>query len=110
MLFRSVVERSVALADSRSIGLGDLPTEVAGAASAPAGEILTLPPEGANLDEILNEVERRLLLSALERTDGNRTAAAKLLGITFRSLRYRLSKHGLGSDDEPTSEDPAGPQ
>jgi two-component system response regulator PilR (NtrC family) len=106
----NVVERSVALADSRSIGLGDLPTEVAGAASAPAGEILTLPPAGANLDEILNEVERRLLLSALERTDGNRTAAAKLLGITFRSLRYRLSKHGLGSDDEPTSEDPAGPQ
>ena len=106
----NVVERSVALADSRSIGLGDLPTEVAGAASAPAGEILTLPPAGANLDEILNEVERRLLLSALERTDGNRTAAAKLLGISFRSLRYRLSKHGLGSDDEPTSEDPAGPQ
>ncbi|MBI3201538.1 MAG: sigma-54-dependent Fis family transcriptional regulator [Myxococcales bacterium] len=106
----NVIERSVALAGARSIGLGDLPAEVAGAASAPAGEILTLPPEGANLDELLNEVERRLLLSALDRTGGNRTAAAKLLGITFRSLRYRLSKHGLGGDDEVPSDGEVGPQ
>ena len=106
----NVIERSVALAGARSIGLGDLPAEVAGAASAPAGEILTLPPEGANLDELLNEVERRLLLSAIDRTAGNRTAAAKLLGITFRSLRYRLSKHGLGGDDEVPSEGEPGPQ
>lgn len=106
----NVIERSVALAGSRSIGLGDLPAEVAGAASAPTAELLTLPPEGANLDELLNEVERRLLLSALDRTAGNRTAAAKLLGITFRSLRYRLSKHGLGGDEEPGSEGDVGPQ
>ncbi len=106
----NVIERSVALAGARSIGLGDLPAEVAGAASAPAGEILTLPPEGANLDELLNEVERRLLLSAIDRTAGNRTAAAKLLGITFRSLRYRLSKHGLGGDDDVPSDGEPGPQ
>ena len=105
----NIIERSVALAGSRSIGLGDLPAEVAGAASGPTPSLLTLPPEGANLDELLNEVERRLLLSALDRTDGNRTAAAKLLGITFRSLRYRLSKHGLGAEDDTGDEEP-GPQ
>ncbi|MBK9002283.1 MAG: sigma-54-dependent Fis family transcriptional regulator [Myxococcales bacterium] len=106
----NVVERSVALAGARSIGLGDLPAEVAGAASNPTSQLLTLPPEGANLDELLNEVERRLLVSALDRTGGNRTAAAKLLGVTFRSLRYRLSKHGLGGDDEPPSDGDSGPQ
>jgi two-component system response regulator PilR (NtrC family) len=106
----NVVERAVALAASRAIGLGDLPPEVGGAASSPTSELLTLPPEGVNLDELLSEAERRLLLAALERTGGNRTAAAKLLGITFRSLRYRLSKHGLGSDDDPPSEAESGPQ
>ena len=50
------------------------------------------------MDDVLGEVERRLLLDALERTGGVRKAAAKLLGITFRSLRYRLEKHGLDGD------------
>ena len=56
---------------------------------------------------MLGEVERRLLLSALERTGGLRTAAAKLLGITFRSLRYRLAKHGLDVGDGAGSADDA---
>lgn len=102
----NVIERAVALASSRSIGLGDLPAEVSGSASAPTTSLLTLAPEGIQLDEVLNEAERRLLLAALEQTGGNRTAAAKLLGITFRSLRYRLSKQGFedGSDGEPEPE------
>ena len=61
--------------------------------------LLALPPEGCALDYVIGEVERRLLLEALERTGGMRTAAAKLLGITFRSLRYRLEKHGLDAGD-----------
>jgi two-component system response regulator PilR (NtrC family) len=48
----------------------------------------------------MNEVERRLIVAALERTGGVRKSAAKLLGITFRSLRYRLEKHGFGSGDD----------
>jgi two-component system response regulator PilR (NtrC family) len=103
----NLVERAVALAGSRMIGLGDLPREVSGTAASATPELLSLPPEGCNLDDVLGEAERRLLLSALERTGGLRTAAAKLLGITFRSLRYRLAKHGLdvgdgaGAPDEP---------
>jgi two-component system response regulator PilR (NtrC family) len=57
--------------------------------------LLRLPEQGCDLDGVLGEVERRLLLQALERTGGVRKAAAKLLGITFRSLRYRLGKHAL---------------
>ena len=43
-------------------------------------------------------MERRLVERALQATDGNRTQAARKLGITFRSLRYRLAKFGMDPD------------
>jgi two-component system response regulator PilR (NtrC family) len=101
----NMIERAVALCGSRAIGVGDLPPEVVGAAAAPGSELLTLPEQGLDLDQVMAEAERRLLLAALERTGGVRTAAAKLLGISFRSLRYRLAKHGLGEGED---EDGAG--
>jgi two-component system response regulator PilR (NtrC family) len=113
----NVVERAVALATGPTIGLGDLPREVSGAAGQPGPSLVGLPEGGCNLDEVLGEVERRLLIQALERSGGVRTQAAKLLGITLRSLRYRLQKQALGdgggdgggeagaeSGDEPESE------
>ncbi|MGH7439554.1 MAG: sigma 54-interacting transcriptional regulator, partial [Polyangiaceae bacterium] len=106
----NVVERAVALAQGPTIGLGDLPREVSGAAAQTTPSLLTLPPEGCNIDEVLGEIERRLLLGALERTGGVRTQAAKLLGVTLRSLRYRLQKHGLGAgEDDSDSEIPSRP-
>ena len=99
----NVIERAVALAGSRVIGLGDLPPEVSGIVGAPAPALLMLPEQGCQLDDVVNEVERRFLLEALERTGGVRTTAARLLGISFRSLRYRLQKHSLevaGADDD----------
>jgi two-component system response regulator PilR (NtrC family) len=94
----NIIERAVALAAARSIGLGDLPPEVSGMAAAPGPGLLELAEQGCELDQVLGEVERRLLLEALERTGGVRKAAARLLGITFRSLRYRLDKHGLDAE------------
>jgi two-component system response regulator PilR (NtrC family) len=96
----NVIERAVALSGSRVIGLGDLPESISGHASAPAQSLLDLPAGGLNLDDVLNEAERRLLIAALERTGGVRKRAAELLGVTFRSLRYRLKKQGLSVDDE----------
>lgn len=96
----NVIERAVALAGSRVIGLGDLPTELSGTAGGPTPALLALPREGVRLDEVLGEVERRLILEALDRTGGVRKRAADLLGISFRSLRYRLKKLGLGEDSE----------
>ena len=105
----NVIERAVALATGHTIGLGDLPREVSGAASQPTPSLVTLPEEGCNLDDVLGEVERRLLLQALERSGGVRTQAAKTLGVSLRSLRYRLQKHALGEagdDSEPDSPRP----
>jgi two-component system response regulator PilR (NtrC family) len=51
--------------------------------------------EGASLDAAVDRLEKELLLKALERAGGNKTEAAKLLNISFRSMRYRLDKHGI---------------
>ena len=96
----NIVERSVALASGQQIGLGDLPHEVSGATGQPSPALVTLPEAGCELDGVLGEIERRLILQALERSGGVRTVAAKSLGLTLRSLRYRLQKHALQDDDE----------
>lgn len=100
----NMCERAVALAIGTQIGLGDLPAEVSGAAARATPALLDLPEDGCDIDAVLGEVERRLILQALERTGGVRTAAAKMLGVTLRSLRYRMQKLTMnagGDDDEP---------
>ena len=94
----NMMERAVALASGPAVGLGDLPAAVSGLAARPAPLLADLPAEGCNLDEVIGEVERRLILQALARTGGVRKAAAKLLGVTFRSFRYRLAKHALAPE------------
>ena len=105
----NIVERAVALASGPQIGLGDLPHEVSGNAANPTPALISLPPEGCAIDDVLGEVERRLIVQALERAGGVRTNAAKLLGINLRGLRYRMQKHAMNDpqDDGPTSERPS---
>ncbi|GAA5317383.1 MAG: two-component system response regulator PilR [Candidatus Pelagadaptatus aseana] len=55
----------------------------------------TMDDSFESLDEYLEEIEKEVITSTLEKTRWNRTAAAKKLGITFRSFRYRLKKLGL---------------
>ncbi len=55
--------------------------------------------DGKPLEDYLDEVEKQALVQALQETRWNRTAAAKKLGISFRALRYRLSKLGLDRSD-----------
>jgi two-component system response regulator AtoC len=56
------------------------------------GPVVVLPDKGV----ILEEVERSLVEQALERTGGNKSQAARLLGLTRATLRYRIEKLGLG--------------
>ncbi len=95
----NVVERAVALAVEPYVVRADLLGGMAvDQSSVPLREFAPLPPEGLDLDSHLGELEKNLLLQALERTGGNRTNAAKLLRTSFRSLRYRLAKYGLSED------------
>jgi two-component system response regulator PilR (NtrC family) len=52
------------------------------------------------LEPMLEELEKKYLLKALDRTNGAKKKAAELLGMSFRSFRYRLAKFGLDSGDE----------
>jgi two-component system response regulator PilR (NtrC family) len=94
----NLVERAIALASSPIIGLGDLPPEVGGASAQATPLLLELPESGCNLDDVLGELERRLVVQALERSGGLRINAAKMLGVTTRSLRYRMQKLSLADD------------
>ncbi|MBT8152170.1 MAG: sigma-54 dependent transcriptional regulator [Gammaproteobacteria bacterium] len=72
----------------------------AGAEVAPAPEasmVNTLGARTGSLDDYLETIEKREIMQALESCRWNRTEAAKLLGISFRSLRYRLNKLGIES-------------
>ena len=51
--------------------------------------------EAVSLDAEMDRLEKLMLLKALEKTGGNKTEAAKLLNISFRSMRYHLEKHGI---------------
>jgi len=55
----------------------------------------TLPDEGLNLEKVVTELETDLIRQALAKCHGNKTKAAKLLGLSFRSFRYRLDKYNL---------------
>jgi two-component system response regulator PilR (NtrC family) len=93
----NVVERAVTLADRPEIQLSDLPPAVRAPAGALAGAIAPaeLPDGGMDLQAHLDAIERRLLEQALGRAGGVKTEAARLLALTFRSLRYRLAKFGI---------------
>ncbi|TMG78613.1 MAG: sigma-54-dependent Fis family transcriptional regulator [Betaproteobacteria bacterium] len=87
----NTLERAVALAASDEIQPEDLQLAPATLVSAePAGTSARWP-----LQEYLDRVEKEVILEALEKTRFNRTAAAKLLGITFRALRYRMERLGI---------------
>jgi two-component system response regulator PilR (NtrC family) len=89
----NVVERAVTLSLGPRVTLEDLPLSAGNRPSAPQAEVPIV--EGFDIDAWLGDQEKRILVRALDRTGGNQTAAAKLLGTTFRSLRYRLRKFGL---------------
>jgi two-component system response regulator PilR (NtrC family) len=89
----NMVERAVALTQSDTIGAESLPPSVL--EPAPRGPAAKLPLEGSNLDTLVNEFERGLLQEALRQSRGVKKRAAQLLGISFRSFRYRLEKLGM---------------
>ncbi len=94
----NLVERCLVLGE-QTITCDGLPEQVtAFQRSAPCAESFEIPQDGMNLEAYLDGIEKRILLQALERTGGVKKRAAELLGLTFRSFRYRLAKFGM--DDE----------
>ena len=93
----NILERAVALSEEEEINLGDLRLHPLVAHEEGGDERLTASPGPASgpLPAYLDKVEREAILAALAKTGFNRTAAAKLLGVTFRTLRYRMQRLGI---------------
>jgi two-component system response regulator PilR (NtrC family) len=95
----NVVERSLIL-DRTIISESSLPEQVRSARTVGLGSEVSIPDEGMALEPLLEDLEKRYLLKALDKTGGAKKKAADLLGMSFRSFRYRLAKFGLDSGDE----------
>jgi DNA-binding NtrC family response regulator len=102
----NVVERALILAGSDPIDVDHLPFAAAAPAGAPGSRpwIPAIPAEGLSLEVL----ERELILQALELARGNKSQAARLLGLTRRTLYSRMERHGLrrpGEGEEPVDDD-----
>jgi len=96
----NVIERAMVVAKGPLIGLADLmlPEALPGSLGR-----VQLPPEGVRLEE----VEKSLILQAMERSRGVQRKAAKLLGISPRALHYKLRKHGIRSPKPSANTSPS---
>lgn len=102
----NVIERVSVLASNPQIAAADLPAEVRTSRSRIASIGLKLPEEGISLEE----VEREILVLALEKQNWNQTRAARYLNISRKTLIYRMEKFGLvdraaGAEQESATED-----
>ena len=86
----NILERAVALCSGVTITSEDLQFATEEAALDGVGD-------NQSLDDYINRIEKDRILDALAKTNNNRTAAARLLGISFRSLRYRIERFGIDS-------------
>jgi DNA-binding NtrC family response regulator len=101
----SAIERALLLAEGDEITIEDLPVEIRSAAQSEGAGGFKLPPEGISFEDL----ERSLIIQAMEQTGWNITRASKLLGLSFRTMQYRLDKFGIKrpsrGKDEPEEEE-----
>ena len=91
----NIIERAATLAEGSILEPAALPPSLRGESEPiPENGAVALVP-GFSLDRHLDQTERQYLLAALARAEGNKTKAAEILNLSFRSFRYRLAKHGL---------------
>jgi two-component system response regulator AtoC len=93
---QNFIERLVVFSDGGTIRLADVEREMARGAAAPSPAVASSATADDTLDAQRRASEAAALRAALERAGGNRLAAARILGISRRTLYYKLSAHGIG--------------
>jgi two-component system response regulator PilR (NtrC family) len=98
----NILERAVTLAESEVIEPAHLQlTSLKNPGKSSTGdELPDFEADGGSLENYLSDIEKSAIMKALEDTRWNRTAAARKLGLSFRSLRYRLKKLGIDTEDD----------
>ena len=91
----NVLERAVALATTVEIDVGDLPANIQNFTPEAKSIVSTLPEEGMDLEQTVEDLEKELITQALQKSKYSQKKAAGLLGLTARSLRYRLQKYEM---------------
>jgi two-component system response regulator PilR (NtrC family) len=96
---QNIIERAVALEGSPELTPNNLNSYLSESPLLKKGPIdIDIPNEGIDLEKMVEDLERTLLLKALDKTKGIKKKAAELLHINFRSMRYRLEKYGLNNE------------
>jgi two-component system, NtrC family, response regulator PilR len=91
----NVIERVALLTEKDEITPANLPPEIVSQGSSDIRSIGEFTEEGIDLEQLIVDIEKNYLLKALEKTNGTKTEAAKLLKLSFRSFRHRLQKYGI---------------
>ncbi len=103
---QNIIERAVALETGSQLSLENLSSYLENQLPAKKGAFdIDLPEEGIDLEKVVSDLEKMLLLKALDRAKGVKKKAAELLRINFRSMRYRLDKYGLNSNGLESEEE-----
>ncbi|MEM1349919.1 MAG: sigma-54 dependent transcriptional regulator [Myxococcota bacterium] len=92
---QNVIERAVTLERGEMISRDVLPYHLLDEPFEQVTQDIEIPEEGIDLEAMVAQFERTMLIKALERTGGVRTEAAKLLGLKYRAMRHRLDKYGI---------------
>ena len=94
----NALERAVALCRGTRIEIGDLPRNIQTHLAMPRSIVTELPTGGVDLEALVADLEISLIKQALQQSKYSQKRAADLLGLTPRTLRYRLQKYGLDAD------------
>lgn len=103
----NLIERTVALEAGATILPESLPpmvNTISGRKMASSHEI-EIGQDGIDLDKVIGQIEKELIIKAIHSTNGVKKKAAKLLHISFRSMRYRIEKYGLGTMEDEDDEE-----
>jgi len=101
----NIIEHALTMASGSRIEVGDLPRLRQQALSGTAdGAGVEIPDEGFDLDRAIADYERVIVQRAMAQAGSVRKRAARLLGISFRSLRYRLAKLGMEEQEDEADE------
>ncbi|MDH5679319.1 MAG: sigma-54 dependent transcriptional regulator [Nitrospinota bacterium] len=101
----NVIERAVVLANGMKITPENLPDEIRGGDGGVAQDPWGASGAGVDLEGMLTEMEKKYLVMALQKADGLKREAAKLVNMSFRSFRYKVKKYGIEDQEKDDDEE-----